>query len=115
MAMKDAIMNFEIESMDLSGAAAYKADALVLLVPQSFKPVNGVLADLIAAALKTGDLETKPGKLLAMYNVDGVACKRVVLAGCEAGTTRQVRQAVAAAVAGLKVATVRKVPWAWRC
>ena len=109
MAMKDAIMNFEIESMDLSGAAAYKADALVLLVSQSFKPVKGVLADLIAAALKTGDLETKPGKLLAMYNVDGVACKRVVLAGCEAGTTRQVRQAVAAAVAGLKVATVRKV------
>jgi leucyl aminopeptidase len=107
--MKDAIMNFEIKSMDLSGAAAGKADALVILVPQGFGPVKGVLGDLISAALKAGDFEAKAGKLLAMYNVAGVAAKRVVLAGCEAGTARQVRQAVTAAVAALKVPNVRRL------
>ena len=107
--MKDAIMNFEIESMDLAGAETHKADALVVLVPQSFKPVNGVLSDLIAAALKAGDLEAKAGKLLAMYDVAGITSRRVLLVGCEEGTSRQVRQAVGAAVAALKAANVHRL------
>jgi len=107
--MKDAIMNFEIQSMDLSGAATHKADALVVLVSQSFKPARGVLSDLIAGALKAGDLEAKAGKLLALYRVAGIASRRVVLVGCEAGTSRQVRQAVGAAVAALKAANVHRL------
>ncbi|MEP6970764.1 MAG: leucyl aminopeptidase, partial [Betaproteobacteria bacterium] len=102
-------MNFEIKSMDLAGAAAYKADALVILVPQPLEAAKGVLSDLIAAARKAGDLEAKAGKLLAMYNVAGVTSKRVVLAACEAGTARQVRLAVASAVAALKVSNVHKL------
>ncbi len=107
--MKDAIMNFEIQAMDLAGAANHKADAMVVLVSQSFKPVEGVLSDLIAAALKAGDLEAKAGKLLASYDVAGIASRRVLLVGCEAGTARQVRQAVGAAVASLKATNVRRL------
>ncbi len=107
--MKDAIMNFEIQSMDLAAAATHKADALVVLVPQSFKPAKGGLSELIGAALKAGDLEAKAGKWLALYNVAGIACKRIVLAGCEDGTARQVRQAVGAAIAGLKAKNIQKL------
>ena len=66
-------MNFEIQSMDLSGAATHKADALVVLVSQSFKPVKGALSDLIAAALKAGDLESKAGKFGAFVLFLGLA------------------------------------------
>ncbi len=109
MAMKNAIMNFEIQAMDLADAVTLKADALVVLVPQTFKPVKGVLSDLVAAALKAGDLEAKAGKMLALYDVAGIASKRVLLVGCEAGTARQVRQAVGTAVAALKVANVHRL------
>ena len=68
-----------------------------------------MLAQLVAAALKAGDLETKAGKMLALYRVAGVACSRVVLVGCEAATPRQVRQAVAGAVGTLKSANVKKL------
>lgn len=109
MAMKDPIMNFELKSIGLSDAAAFKGDGLVVLVPQSLKPGKGVLAELVAAALKAGDLDTKTGKMLSLYRVPGVTCARVVLVGCEAGTPRQVRQAVAAAVGALKSANLKKL------
>ncbi len=102
MAMKDAIMNFELRSLDLDRAAYHKADALVVLVSQSDKPGKGVLPELVADATQAGDLENKAGKMLALYRMPGVASKRVVLVGCEAGTPAQVRQAVAAAVGTLK-------------
>ncbi len=107
--MKDAIMNFEVGSMDVSDAATRKGDALVVLVPQGYKPGKGVLPELIGAVLKSGDLETKTGKLLNLYQVLGVACIRLVLVGCDEGKPRQVRQAVAAAVAAVKSANCKKL------
>ena len=109
MAMKDAIMNFELRSLDLDGAATHKADALVVLVAQSHKTGMGVLPELVAAALKAGDLETKCGKMLALYKIPGVMCRRIVLVSCEAGTPKQVRQAVVAAVGALKSAGLKKL------
>jgi len=102
-------MNFDLKALDLAQAAAHKGDALIVLVPQGFKPDPSELGRLIASALKAGDLETKTGKLLASYQSTGVACNRLVLVGCDEGKPRQVRQAVAAAVAAVKSASCRKL------
>ncbi len=107
--MKDAIMNFELKALDLSDAATFKADALVVLVPQVFDAGKGVLSDLIGAARKAGDLDAKTSKMLSLYMVPGVASPRVVLVACEDGTPRQVRQAVAGAVAAVKSAKCRNL------
>ncbi len=107
--MKDAIMNFELKALDLAQAASHKGDALIVLVPNGFKAGKGALSDLIGAALKAGDLETKCGKLLSAYQPSGVACTRLVLVGCEEGKPRQVRQAVAAAVTAIKNGNCRKL------
>ena len=106
---ENAIMNFELRQLGFSAAADVAADALVVLVPKNVKPAGGVVSDLIAAALKAGDLETKPGKLLAMYRATGIACPRVLLVGCEDGTARHVRQAIAAAASALKSPSIRSV------
>ena len=69
-------MNFELKSLDLAGAASEKSDALLVLVTTAYKPGRGVLADLIAHAVKAGDLDTKAGKLLHAYRSAGVASPR---------------------------------------
>ncbi|MDO8450677.1 MAG: leucyl aminopeptidase [Rhodoferax sp.] len=105
-------MNFELKTFDISGAANEKCDALIVLLSQSFKPGKDVLSILAAHALKAGDLETKPGKPgrpLVLYRSEGVACSRVVLAGVGDGSAKEVRQAVAAAVAAVKGSSVKKL------
>ena len=57
-------MNFELKTCDLAGAAAYKSDAVVLLVTDAFKPTKDALSQIVAEAIAAGDLETKAGKLL---------------------------------------------------
>ena len=68
-----------------------------------------VLAPLIAAARKAGDLPDKPGKLLSMYRPAGVAAARVMLASIGDGTPASVRSAVGAAVSALKSAAPKRV------
>ena len=102
-------MNFELRQFAVADAAGIAGDALVILVPKNFKATSGVVSDLIAAALKAGDLESKPGKMLQMYRATGVSCRRLILAGCEDGTPRQVRQALAAVGAGLKAPSIKSV------
>ncbi len=101
--MKDAIMNFELKALDLAQAAAHKGDALVVLVPKGFKAGAGPLAELIACRV------SRP----ATWKPSAASCCRPTRSaawpapgwcwsGCEEGTPRQVRQAVAAAVAAVK-------------
>ena len=108
-AKTNVIMNFELNRLDLADAATQKADALTVLVPQSFKPSAGVVPALIAGALKAGDLETKCGKSLHVYRAPGVTCARVVLVGCDEGSARQVRQAIVAAVGVIKSGSVKNL------
>ncbi len=98
-------MNFELKSLDLAGAAAQPADALVVLVPAGFKPGREGLAALIGQALKAGDLDTKAGKLLALYRPEQAKAARVVLVGAGDGSPRQVRTAVNAALGALRTGT----------
>ena len=98
-------MNFELKSLDLAGAAAVGCDALVVLVPTGFKPGKDALSALVAQAVKAGDLEPQAGKLLSLYRPAQASSSRAVLAGIGEGSAKQVRQAVAAAVAAVRSAT----------
>ena len=103
-------MNFELISLDLNSAAREKSDVLLVLVNTAFKPAGrGALAELVAQALKAGDLETKAGKLLQVYRPAGVSSPRVVLAGIGEGTARQVRQAIMAAMAAVKAGNTKRL------
>ena len=98
-------MNFELKSLDLAGAATLPADALVVLLPAAFKPGRDGLAGLVGQALKAGELDTRAGKLLALYRPPQARAARVVVAGCGGGSPREVRSAVNAALGGLRSGT----------
>ena len=102
-------MNFELKTFDLAGAANEKCDALVVLLSQSFRPGKDVLSAFVTQTLKAGDLEFKPDKPLLLYRPAGLACSRAVLAGIGDGSAKEVRKAVAAAVALVKAANVKKL------
>jgi leucyl aminopeptidase len=108
-------MNFELKQFGITGAAALPGDVLVVLVPKSFKASGGVVSDLVAAAVKAGDFEAKSGKTLQMYRPAGIQATRLLLVGCEDGTPRHARQAVAGAAGALKAPGIRHVAlcFAW--
>jgi leucyl aminopeptidase len=102
-------MDFELKTLAQADAAGAKCDALILLVGESFKPGKDALSRLAADALKSGDLEPKPGKLLHAYRPAGVAAARVMLAGVGDGSGKRVHAAVHAAVAALRSNTVKRL------
>src|SRR3989344_3974809 len=93
---KTPIMNFDLKTLDLAAAASEKCDLLVVLLPEGFKPGKDALSALAALALKNGDLATKAGKHLQLYQVPAVAARRVVLVGQGDGSARATRQALQA-------------------
>ncbi len=95
-------MNFELKTLDLTAAASLKTDVLIVLVSAALKPARGSLSELIAQARKSGDLDATSGKILSVWRAAGVSAGRVLLVSTGDGHARQVRQAVAAAVASLK-------------
>jgi leucyl aminopeptidase len=102
-------MDFELKTLGLADAAAEKCDALVVLVAESFKPGKDTLSRLVADALKAGDLEPKPGKLLQAYRTAGVTAQRVILAGAGDGSGKRVHAAVQAAVAALRTSKAKRL------
>ncbi len=108
-------MNFELKSLDLAACAAEQCDALIVLVseawaaPKPDKSRKDALSQLIVQARASGDWEPKPAKLLQMYRPAAAAATRVLLVGVGDGSVRQVRQAVAAAVAAAKGPGLRKL------
>src|SRR5207253_781455 len=87
-----------------------KCDALVLVVPEGYKPGRDPLSRLAAEALKRGDLEAKPGKTLQAYKPAGISAPRVILAGAGDGSPRRVHTAICAAVNSLRTAkSVRRL------
>jgi leucyl aminopeptidase len=106
---KQRIMDFELKTMGLAGAAGEKCDALVMLVAETFKPGKDTLSRLAGDALKARDLEHKPGKLLHAYRSEGIAAARVILAGAGDGSGKRVHAAVQAAVAALRTTSVRRL------
>ena len=102
-------MNFELKSIGLEVAATEKCDALIVLVSQDFKAGKDDLSALLAQTLKSGDLETKAGKSLSLYRPVQASATRVVLVGVGAGSARDVRGALMAAVASVKSSALKKL------
>lgn len=105
-------MNFELKSLELAKADHERCDALIVLVSEAGHKGStgtGALERLVVQALAANDLETKAGKLLALYRHPGVAANRVVLVGAGDASARQVRAAVGAAVGALKGSNVKRL------
>ena len=102
-------MNFELKNFDLASAATQACDAMIVVVVDPFKPGVGILAELVARAIKAGDLQTKPGKLLQAYRPTGFACTRLVIVYACDGSAKHVCQAVGAAVTAVKTPSVKRM------
>jgi leucyl aminopeptidase len=101
-------MDFELKSLTRSGLCNEKCDALLVLIPEGVSPEGDPLSALVALALKSGDLETKPGKLLSAYRAPGIAATRVVLVSAGDGSAKNVRTAANAALGALKNSNARR-------
>ena len=102
-------MNFDLKTLELAAAASEKCDLLVVLLPDGFKPGKDALSALAALAIKNGDLSTKAGKQLQLYQVPAVAARRVVLVGHGDGSARATRQAVQAVGGAIKAAQTKRL------
>ena len=95
-------MDFELKTLTLAGICSEKCDALIALIPGDFKPGRDPLSAIAAHALQSGDFESKPGRPLCVYQVQGLLASRVVLVGAGDGSPKNVRTAVTAALGALK-------------
>ncbi len=102
-------MDFELKTLSRARVAAEKCDALVVLVPEAFSADADLVSTLLGQAVRHGDFEAKPGKLLQAYRLPGLAAPRLLLAGVGDGSARQVRSATSAALAALKGSNARRV------
>jgi leucyl aminopeptidase len=95
-------MNFDLKPFSLVEAASDKCDALLVLVPDGYKPARDGFSAMVARAIKDGDASTKAGKLLSMYKPALAQATRVVIAGVGDGSAKQVRSGLAAALGNAK-------------
>ena len=95
-------MDFELKTLTLDGICSEKCDALIALIPNDFKPGLDPLSAIAAHALQSGDFESKPGRLLGAYQIQGVVASRVVLVGVGDGSPKNARTAVTASLGALK-------------
>ena len=102
-------MNFDLKSLSLVEAANEKCDALLVLVPDAYKPAKDGFSALVARAIKDGDAQTKAGKLLSLYKPVQSQATRVVIAGVGGASAKQVRSGVTAALAGVKSDKLKKL------
>jgi leucyl aminopeptidase len=102
-------MDFQLKTLALADATRDKTDALVVLWPESGASDAGPLGSWVASAIKGGDFEAKAGRLLSSYRSEGIAARRLVIAGAGDGQARAVRQAVTAAASSLKGTSVAKL------
>ncbi|MDR7149530.1 leucyl aminopeptidase [Hydrogenophaga palleronii] len=103
-------MDFELKTLSPTSAAGLTVDALLVLVPDTFGAASGgPLNELVASAVRLGDLESGVGKTLVCYRAPGFKAARVVLVRSGSGSPANVRKAVAAAVALVKLPSVKKL------
>ena len=102
-------MDFELKPLTLARLCAEKCDALIVLVSQQANTGDDPVSLLAAQAVRAGDLDPKPGKLLSAYRVADVAATRVIFAGIGDGSAKHVRSAVNAALGGLKSGNAARV------
>ncbi|MBK0393446.1 leucyl aminopeptidase [Ramlibacter algicola] len=102
-------MDFELKTFGLADACRQKCDALVAVVTENGRAGTDPVSKIVQAARKSGDFEPKAGKLLQAWGVEGVAAKRVVIAGAADGSPRRVQSAVQAAIGALRSKGVKRI------
>ena len=102
-------MDFELKTLTRARICTEKCDALVVLIPQTPTAGDDAVSKLAALATKSGDFDTKAGKLLASYRPGGLAATRLVLVGAGDGSSKSVRVAVMAAFNTLKTSNAQRV------
>lgn len=95
-------MDFELKTLTRTRVCSEKCDALLVLIPQDLSSDDDPLSALATLALKSGDFEAKPGKLLSAYRTPGIAATRILLVGAGDGSPKNVRTAVNAGLGALK-------------
>ena len=100
-------MDFELKTLSRTLVCGEKADALIVLVPDELTSGDDPLSTLAALAIKSGDLELKPGKLLSAYRTPGIAATRVLLVGAGDASPKSIRTAVSAAMGALKASNTQ--------
>jgi leucyl aminopeptidase len=101
-------MDFELKTLTLATICNEKADALIVLVPEGLAAGDDPVSALAALAIKSGDFEAKPGKLLSAYRTAGIAAPRVLLAGVGDASAKSVRTALIAAMNTLKTGNAQR-------
>ena len=109
-------MDFELKTSTRAKLCIEKCDALIVLVLQNTIDLSAAhlvsadpISELTALAIKSADLDTKPGKLISSYRPAGLAAIRLILVGCGDGSAKSVRSALMAAVGSLKSSNVKSV------
>ena len=102
-------MDFELKTLDLARACAQKADALVVLIDEDFKPGKDPVSRLAADALAAGSFSAQAGRSLSAWRATGVTAPRLMLVGVGAGSSKAVQAAVRSAVTALRGNGVRKL------
>jgi leucyl aminopeptidase len=101
-------MDFELKTLTRARICNEKCDALVVLIPHDLSSDDDPLSALSALAIKSGDFETKAGKLLSAYRTPGIAATRVLLVGAGDGSPKNIRTAVGAALGALKTSNAQR-------
>jgi leucyl aminopeptidase len=101
-------MDFELKTLTLATISNEKADALIVLIPEGLTAGDDPVSSLADLAIKSGDLETKPGKLLSAYRTPGIVAPRVLLVGVGDGSAKNIRTAVTAAMGALKTGNAQR-------
>ena len=104
-------MDFELKSLSPTQAAQSALDALVVLVPDDTKAIDGkdALSGLIHGISRRGDLEAGAGKCLFIYRAAEVKATRLVLVRAGDGSDAAIRKAVTAATASVKAPGVKRL------
>ena len=101
-------MDFELKTLTRARICNEKCDALIVLIPQDLSSDDDPLSTLSAQAIKSGDFETKVGKLLSAYRTPGIAAIRVLLVGAGDGSPKNIRTAVNVAFGALKTSNAQR-------
>ena len=102
-------MDFELKNLPRTRISSEKCDALLVLVPNDLGTGDEPLSVLAALALKAGDFECKPGKLLSTYRTPGISATRIVLVGAGDASPKNIRVAVTAALGVIKSSSAKQV------
>ncbi len=100
-------MNFELKTLELPGVASIKADAVIVIVSDTFRPGKDPISTLISSAIRQGDFELKAGKQISAYQTEGVSARRLIVVCAGAGTPKLMRQAVGSAITAVRSNSAR--------